>query len=166
MLFERLNTPEETYNFKLGSALKMERTVLEKILEDSIETAQDERLKQLLRHHQEETQQHIANVERVFGLFGWEVDDSPCPVIEAIHKEAKSNAKITDDSIVDSMVLAGSAETEHHEIAAYEWLILHARAMGREDAAGLLEQNLEQEQHTLREAMQLAKQLATSHQPA
>jgi ferritin-like metal-binding protein YciE len=168
MLFERLNTAQEAYNFKLGAALKMEHTVLEKILDDSIDVAQDERLKNLLRHHQDETRQHIANLEQVFGLFGWEVDDSPCPVIEAIHKEAKANAKITDDSLVDSMVLGGSAETEHHEIATYEWLIMHARAMGRDDAVGLLQQNLEQEEHTLREATQLAEQLAPAfaHQHA
>jgi ferritin-like metal-binding protein YciE len=168
MLFERLKTPQDAYNFKLGAALKMEHTVLEKILDDSIEVAHDERLKHLLRHHQDETRQHIANLEQVFGLFGWEVDDSPCPVIEAIHKESKANVKITDDSLVDSMVLGGSAETEHHEIATYEWLIIHARAMGREDAVGLLQQNLEQEQHTLREATQLAEQLAPAfaHQHA
>jgi ferritin-like metal-binding protein YciE len=160
MLFERLNTPQEAMNFKLGAALKMERTVLEKILEDSVDAAQDDRLKQLLRHHMDETRQHIDRLEQVFGLFGWEVDDSPCPAIEAIHKEAKANAKITDDSIVDSIILSGSAETEHHEIAVYEWLIMHARALGRDDAAGLLQQNLEEEQHTLREATQLAEQLA------
>ena len=168
MLFERLKTPQDAYNFKLGAALKMERTVLEKILDDSVEAAHDERLKKLLRHHQDETRQHIANLEKVFSLFGWEVDDSACPVIEAIHKEAKSNAKITDDSLVDAMVLGASAETEHHEIATYEWLILHARALGRDDAVGLLQQNLEQEQHTLREATQLAEQLAPefAHQHA
>jgi len=27
-MFERLNTPEEIFNFKLGAALKMENTVL------------------------------------------------------------------------------------------------------------------------------------------
>src|SRR5256885_3139064 len=36
-MFERLNTPDEAYNFKLGAALKMEHTVLEKILEDRSE---------------------------------------------------------------------------------------------------------------------------------
>src|SRR4051812_38917043 len=34
-MFERLNTPEEAFNYKLGATLKMERTVLEKILDDS-----------------------------------------------------------------------------------------------------------------------------------
>jgi ferritin-like metal-binding protein YciE len=167
-MFERLNTPEEAYNFKLGAALKMEHTVLEKILEDSADEAQDEKHKQLFRHHAEETRQQIGNLEQVFGLLGWEVDDSPCPAIEALHKEAKTNIKKTDDAIVDSIILAGALEVEHHEIAVYEGLITNARAMGRDDVVRLLQQNLEQEQHTLAEAKTALEQVAaaTPKQPA
>jgi ferritin-like metal-binding protein YciE len=161
-MFERLNTPEEAYNFKLGAALKMEHTVLDKILADSIDESHDDTLKQLFRHHAEETRQQIRNLEQVFAAFGWEVDDSPCPAIEALHKEAKTNVKKTDDAIVDSIILAGALETEHHEIAVYEGLIIQARAMGRDDVVGLLEQNLEQEQHTLQEAKTALEKVAAS----
>ena len=71
-MFERLNTPEEAFNYKLGAALKMEHTVLEKILEDNIEEAKDDKLKGLLRHHQDETRQQIGNLEQTFSAFGWE----------------------------------------------------------------------------------------------
>ena len=167
-MFERLNTPEEAYNWKLGAALKMEHTVLEKILDDSIDEAQDDRVKQLFRHHADETREQIRNLEQVFELFGWQVDDSPCPAIEAIHKEAKTNVKKTDDSIVDSIILSGALETEHHEIAVYEGLITNARAMGREDVVRLLQRNLEQEQHTLQEAKKALEQVAavSPKQPA
>jgi ferritin-like metal-binding protein YciE len=158
-MFERLHTPEEAYNFKLGAALKMERTVLE-MLEKLQDEAQSEQLVQQFRHHHQETQQHIANLERAFELFGWEVDDSPCPAIEAIDKEGKANIKKADDSIVDSVILQGALETEHHEIAVYENLIINAEAMGRDDVVQLLRQNLEQEQHTLDEAKQLERQVA------
>lgn len=70
----------------------MERTVLE-ILEDSIDSAQDGKLKEFFRHHHDETQQQIRNLEQVFGVFGWEVDDSPCPAIEAIQKEGKTKPR-------------------------------------------------------------------------
>lgn len=160
-MFERLNTREEAYNYKLGAALKMERTVLEKILEDSADEARDERVKDLFRHHAEETREHIRNLEKVFEAFGWDVDDSPCPAIEALHKEAKTNIKKTDDAIVDSVILAGALETEHHEIAVYEGLIVNARAMGRDDVIALLERNLEQERHTLEEARNALTQVAT-----
>jgi ferritin-like metal-binding protein YciE len=160
-MFERLNTPQEAYNYKLGAALKMERTVLE-MLEDNEKNAQDERVAQLFRHHQDETRQQIANLEQVFAACGWDVDDSPCPAIEGIQKEGKANAKKTDDAIVDSVLLTGAAETEHHEIAVYEGLIINARAMGREDVVRLLQQNLEQEEHTLGEVKDALHKVAAS----
>jgi len=163
-MFERLHTPQEVYNYKLGAALKMERTVLE-MLEDNADEAKDANVRALFRHHHDETRQQIDNLERAFAAFGWDVDDSPCPAIEGIQKEGKANAKKTDDAIVDSVLLSGAAETEHHEIAVYEGLIINAQAMGREDVANLLQQNLEQEQHTLQEVTQSIRQMASA-QPA
>jgi ferritin-like metal-binding protein YciE len=165
-MFERLDDLQEAYNYKLGAALKMEQTVLEKILDDSIDEVQDPAVRQLFRHHADETREQITNLEKVFGLFGWEVDESPCPAIEALHKEAKTNVKKTDESIVDAMILSSALETEHHEIAVYEGLIIKARAMGREDVCALLQQNLEQEQHTLEEATSALEKVAAAKQPA
>ena len=156
-MFERLNTPEEIYNFKLGAALKMERTVLD-MLESNAGETQDPQLAQLFRHHHEETREHVANIERVFAAFGWDVDDSPCPAIDGIEKEGKANAKKTDDALVDTVLLAGAIETEHHEIAVYETLIIQAEALGRDDAVAPLRRNLEQEQHTLEEVKRALEQ--------
>lgn len=52
---------------------------------------------------------------------------------------------------MDSVILSGAAETEHHEIAVYEGLITEAQAMGKRDIVQLLRENLEQEKHTLTE---------------
>jgi ferritin-like metal-binding protein YciE len=159
-MFERLNTPQELYNFKLGSALKSEQKVLD-MLEKNLEEAHDPAIKQLLQHHHEETRQQIGNLEQAFSAMGWEPDESPCPTMEALEKQAKAEIKMTDDALVDNVVLAGAAETEHHEIAMYETLITHAQAMGRDDVVGLLQQNLEQEMHTLDEVRSATQRLAT-----
>lgn len=158
-MFERLNTPDELYNYKLGAALKMEQTVLE-MLEELQEEAQGDKVRQLLSHHHDETKQHIANLEQVFGVFGWDVDDSPCPAIEALQKEGKTNIKKTDDALVDKVILEGAVETEHHEIAVYENLIIGARSLGKDEAVRLLEENLEVEQHTLEEVRDSERQLS------
>jgi ferritin-like metal-binding protein YciE len=158
-MFEKLNTPQELFHFKLGAALKMENTVLE-MLGDLEEAAQREKLKQQFRHHAEETRQQILNIEQAFKALGEEPDDSPCPAIEGIEKEGQANIKKADDSVVDAVILSGAAETEHHEIAVYEGLITEAQAMGKEDIVHLLEQNLEQEQHTLKEVKQATQELA------
>jgi ferritin-like metal-binding protein YciE len=166
-VFERLTTPEELYNFKLGAALKMEHTVLE-MLDDNAEAANDPKLASLFRHHQDETREQIANLERAFAALGWEVDDSPCPAIEGIEKEGKATVKKADDAVVDDVLLSGAAETEHHEIAVYEGLITHAHAMGKGDVVELLKQNLEQERHTLAEVQEATEKAAaaSSGQPA
>lgn len=160
-MFERLNTPEEAYNHKLGATLKMETTVLE-ILEDSIEAAQDPKVKDLLVTHLEESRAHVQNVEKAFDLFGWEVDDSPCPAIEGLEKEGKANAKKTDDALVDSIVLQSAVEVEHHEIGVYENLIINAEAIGRQDVVDVLRRNLESEQSALEKVKGLAAQVAAA----
>jgi ferritin-like metal-binding protein YciE len=74
--------------------------------------------------------------------------------------------KLVDDQLKDDVILAGCAKTEHLEIAVYENLIVHANAMGHEDIASLLQENLEQEQHTLGEVLRAtiknAKQTVTA----
>jgi ferritin-like metal-binding protein YciE len=166
-MFEHLNTPQEALNWKLGAALTMEREILD-MLDELIEEARDESVKQAFRSHHAETRGHVQNLEEVFRLFGWEVDDSPCPTIKAIEKEGKANIKKTDEAIVDSIILAGAMETEHHEIAVYESLIIHAQALGREDAVQLLRRNLQEEQQALEKVTTLARQHASAgaSQPA
>jgi ferritin-like metal-binding protein YciE len=160
-MFERFTTAEEAYNYKLGAALTMERDVLD-ILEKNIEESVDPAVANLFRHHHEETQSHVRNIEEAFGLFGWDVDDSPCPTIEALEKEGKAMAKKAEDSLVDLMLLQGAVEVEHHEIAVYENLILNARVMGRDDVVQVLQRNLEQEQHTLEEVRSAQERVAST----
>src|SRR5947209_4387366 len=114
-MFERLNTPGELYEYKLGAALKMEQTVI-KMLEENIEHAQDDAVKRLLERHLAETHGHVENLENLFTLLGSDADTSPCPAIEGLQKEAKANVKKTDGALLDVVILQGAVETEHHEI--------------------------------------------------
>jgi ferritin-like metal-binding protein YciE len=157
-MLERLDTREELYQYKLGCAHEMEETVL-KMLDSNIKKANDEPLKQLLRHHQDETRQQISNIEQAFASFGWDVDDSPCLPMEAIDKEAKMNIAQSEDELVDAVIVGGAAETEHLEIAVYDQLILGARTMGKDDVVQLLEMNREQEMHTLEEVMSASERI-------
>ena len=84
----------------------------------------------------------------------------PCPAIEGIEKEGHANIKKADDSVVDAVILSGAAETEHHEIAVYEGLIIHAEAMAQPKIVDLLSQNLEQERHTLEEVKSATQKIA------
>jgi ferritin-like metal-binding protein YciE len=159
MLLDKINSPRGLFTYKLGSALKMETTVLD-MLGDLEANSQRDELKAQFRHHADETRGQIRNIEMAFAELGEEPDDKPCPAIEGLKAEGKANIKKTDEALVDNVILSGAAETEHHEIAVYEALITHAEAMGKPAVANLLQQNLEQEQHTLEEVKGHAQRLA------
>jgi ferritin-like metal-binding protein YciE len=159
-VFEHLNTPEEIFSFKLGSALTMEQTILEMLGELAAATNRTE-IRTMLEAHATETQQHIANIEQSFALLGEEVHTKPCPTIDGLHKEGKSMLSKTDDTLVDAVILAGANETEHHEIAVYETLIVNAKARGAHDVAALLQQNLDSETATLEKVHATAERVST-----
>ena len=155
----KLDTPHKLFMQKLGAALTMEHTVL-KMLEDLKKAARHEDLEALFQHHAEETEQQIANLGRAFAALDEEPDKKPCPAIKALQVEGKANIGLAKGALVDDVVLAAATETEHHEIAVYEELIMFADAMGRDDVAALLRENLEQEQHTLEEVRRAAERIA------
>jgi ferritin-like metal-binding protein YciE len=159
LLGSKIETPQELYLHKLGAALKMESTILD-LLPELEEQANDSQLKQALRRHYEETRGHVDNIERAFQALGAEVDDSACPAIEGLEKEGKANLKMVDESLTDDVILSGVTETEHHEIAVYEGLITKAEAMGEQDVAALLRENLGEEEAALATAKQLVQQRA------
>jgi ferritin-like metal-binding protein YciE len=148
----RVENPKELFVHNLGATLTMENTV-EEMLGKLVDKANGAELKKQLRHHREETQAQIRNLRQVFQSLGMEPQTSPCPAIEGIEQEGEANLRMTDESLHDAVILAGCAETEHHEIAVYENLILHASALGHEDIVPLFQENLEQEQHTLGEVL-------------
>ena len=164
---DTVETPRDLYIHKLGAALKMETTILE-MLPQLEERAHDPQLQQALKHHYQETQGHVQNLQRVFQALGQEPDESPCPTIEGLEKEGQANLKMVDDSLNDHVIVSGVCETEHHEIAVYEGLITTAEAMGamgEQDIVALLQENLEQEQAALQKGEQFARQLARQTAP-
>lgn len=158
----RVDNPKELFVHNLGATLTMENTI-DGMLGTLIEQATGAELKQQLRDHREETQAQIRNLHGVFQALGKEPAEQPCPAIEGIQQQAAANLKLTAPELHDSVILAGCAETEHHEIAVYENLIVHAGALNHDDVVALLQENLEQEQHALDGVLKATLGLAAQH---
>jgi ferritin-like metal-binding protein YciE len=154
-----VETPTELFVHKLGAALTMEETILE-MLEQLQDEASDSKLQKDLQHHHQETQQQIQNLRRIFEALGQEVEKQSCPAIDGLKKEGAQLIKGVDDSLVDSVIVGGVIETEHHEIAVYDGLIIKAEQMKDEDIVALLQENLEQEEAALDKAVKAAEQSA------
>ena len=146
----QIGDPKQLFIHKLGAALTMEETVLS-MLEELEQKANEADLKEQLSHHADETRQQIANLGQTFGALGIEQKKQPCPAIEGLEVEGKEMLQQTAQELYDAVILSGCAEVEHHEIAVYDGLITMADEMGEDDIVALLEENLEQEEHTLKE---------------
>lgn len=155
----RISDPKELFEHELGMALGAERKVLA-TLKKLEHNAQREELKQQFHHHLEETEGQIRNLEqamRAIGAEGGHESDSA----NGIAAEGEKMMEKVDEELIDAVLLGAAAKTEHVEIAMYEGLITKAEAMGADDVVALLQENLEQEQHTLEEVKRASQELST-----
>ena len=120
-----------------------------KALPTMVEKATDPQLKQGFRTHLAETQNQVKRLEQVFRMHGHEPKAVNCPAIDGILKEANEVAgDVADKEVLDAALLASAQAVEHYEITRYGTLIAWARQLGRQDCAGVLQQNLDEEKAT------------------
>jgi len=104
-------------------------------------------LQQAFASHLGETQGQIQRLEQVFDSLQEEAKGTQCDGIAGIIEEG--NAIMEEGfngATMDACLIAAGQRAEHYEMAAYGTLIAWARTMGYEEAAGLLEQTLDEEQ--------------------
>lgn len=96
--------------------------------------------------HLEETRGHVDKLEQVFASLDEKVRGKHCDGIAGIIEEGKSVMEEDfDDDTMDACLIASGQRAEHYEMAAYGTLVAWAKAMGHDQAAGLLEEILEEE---------------------
>lgn len=103
-------------------------------------------LREAFESHLEETHGQIERLEQVFASLDEKVRGKHCDGIAGIIEEGKSVMdEDFDDAAMDACLIAAGQRAEHYEMAAYGTLVAWARAMGHDEAAGLLQQNLDEE---------------------
>lgn len=114
--------------------------------------ARDETLREAFRTHLEETRGHVQRLENVFDIWGREPSRGEgCKGVAGLLEEKRAlDQKGKLGEPVRDIFNAGAAiKTERYEISAYEGLIGLARSLQIEDAAQLLQKNLDEEQAAL-----------------
>jgi ferritin-like metal-binding protein YciE len=157
----KMSDPRDLFLHELGDVLYAEKTLV-KALPKLQEEASDAELASGFGEHLEETRQHVKNLEQAFEALGEPAKAEKCPGIEGIKKEHDdfvANESPTSE-VLDAFLTGAGARTEHYEIAAYEGLVTMATAMGEDDVASLLNENLEQEKAALAKMQTIGKRLA------
>jgi ferritin-like metal-binding protein YciE len=120
--------------------------------------AQSDELTAAFEKHEEQTQEHVARLEKVFAMIDAKPQGKTCDAIVGIVDEGNEIAKEYRGSpALDAGLLAAAQAVEHYEITRYGTLKTWAEELGLKDAVPLLEATLEEEKQTDEELTELAE---------
>jgi len=133
-----------------------------KALPKVIENTQSPDLRNALSHHLEQTKGHVSRLEQVFQLHNEEPKTETCDGMKGILSEGEGILGHDENPRVrDAGIVAACQKVEHYEMAAYGSVRTWAEQMGHTKAAGILQQNLDDEKQADQKLTQIAAQLNT-----
>jgi ferritin-like metal-binding protein YciE len=142
----KIESLQDLFTTELRYAYDCEQKLVKKGLPTMIEAATSSQLRNALEQHLEETRNHLNRLERVFSSIGVEPKTLDNDILDELTSSAKDMiGDIDASSLRDAALIVGGNKVEHYEMALYGSLVAFAQQLGFQDAAGLLEQTLNEE---------------------
>jgi ferritin-like metal-binding protein YciE len=155
-----INSLQELYQNKLQLMLDAEHQIL-RALPQMAQQAGDDRLKQALQTHEQETQQQADQLQQLLQQQQASRTQGPqtCKSMQALIQEGQQMlGQIQDQDTKDAFIIAAAQGVEHHEIADYGTARAWARQLGKAHDVQILERILNQEKQTDDKLTRLAEQ--------
>lgn len=141
----RVSTLHDLFARELRDLLYVEKRLV-KELPKMAKMATDEELRSAIEEHTEQTQEHVARLERVFDIIGVPARTERCEGIDGLLDEAKTMMDETrGPALRDAAMIAAAQRVEHYEIAAYGCARAFANQLRLDDAVALLDQTIGEE---------------------
>jgi ferritin-like metal-binding protein YciE len=119
---------------------------LVKALPKMAKGAESDELREAFEQHLEETEGHVARLERVFELLDEKPRGKHCAGMAGIVEEGSE--KLQEDmegSVLDACLIGAAQKVEHYEICSYGTAIAWAEALGLSEVVEVLNETLEEE---------------------
>jgi ferritin-like metal-binding protein YciE len=132
-----------------------------KALPKMAKAADASELRTAFETHLSETENQIQRLEQVFESLGEAPKGKKCKGMQGLLKEGEDMMKeLKDTNALDASLVASAQKVEHYEIASYGSLCAWARQMGHDEAADLLQENLDEEKATDGKLTEIAESVA------
>src|SRR4051794_30775622 len=135
-----LDSPMTLMHYQLRTALTMEADSLAALAELN-KAAKSKEVKDMFRHHSDETREQIDNLHKVFAALELKESSAPSPSTKGISRQAGSLIEKSAPKLRDQVTLSCALGNEHYEMSAYQALIIPATAMGATEVVTLLQAN-------------------------
>ena len=155
-----MQTAHELFVHELTDMLDAEQKLVEALGTQAEESSRPD-LQKAFESHQQQTQKQVERLQQCFDLLDEEAEETECKGIAGIiaeHDTFKEEEEPSED-LMDIFNVGAAAKVESYEIAAYESLINLAQQLEQSKIERLLNQNLKEEQQTLKKMQGFAKKL-------
>jgi ferritin-like metal-binding protein YciE len=155
----KLSSLEEVFVQELKDVYDAEKQIT-KALPKMIKAASSEELQSALSGHLDQTHQQIERLDRIFKSLGESPGRKKCAGMQGLIKEASQVLEADgDETAMDAAMICGGQKVEHYEMAAYGCLRTWAEILGKDDAAQLLQQTLDEEAEADKKLTEIAENL-------
>src|ERR1700759_125843 len=146
-----MQTAHELFIHEMQDMLDAEQQLVEALGSQAEESSRPE-LQKAFQSHQAQTEKQVERLRQGFETNGEEPEEVECKGIRGLieeHDHFKEEEDPAED-IMDIFNVGAAEKVESYEICAYESLIRMAQLMEHTKAEKLLNQNLKEEQQTLK----------------
>jgi ferritin-like metal-binding protein YciE len=110
--------------------------------------ATDDKLKQAIREHLEETREHVRRLDEIASELGINANGEQCEAMAGLIRESEDIVSAEGvPSAKDAALIGAAQRVEHYEIAAYGTAKALAAELGHDKAKSLLDETLGEESH-------------------
>jgi len=155
-----MQTARELFVHELTDMLDAEQKLVEALGKQAEESSRPD-LQKAFQSHQQQTQKQVERLQQCFDLLDEEAEETECKGIAGIIAEHHMFTEEEDPSedLLDIFNVGAATKVESYEIAAYEGLINLAQQLDEKKVERLLNQNLKEEQQTLKKMQGFSKKL-------
>jgi ferritin-like metal-binding protein YciE len=154
-----MQTAHELFLHELADMLDAERKLVDALGQQAGE-ASNPQLQKAFASHQGQTERQVQRLEQVFEQLGEQPENTECKGLKGLLEELETfKSEDPSPDILDVFSIGAASKVESYEINAYESLINLAREMGHNRALKLLQQNLKEEQQTLKKMQGFSKKI-------
>jgi ferritin-like metal-binding protein YciE len=123
--------------------------LLLKAMPDLLNAAQSPRLKDAIRTHIGQTEEHVRRIEQIARSLNFDPGGVTCQGTVGLVKETQEHLQEFGGSPAgDAAIIACAQKAEHYEIGNYGTTLEWAEMLGYEEVATILEQTLGEEEET------------------
>jgi len=152
-----MQTLNDLFEDELKDIYSAEKQLV-KALPKMAKAATSDDLRSGFEEHLEQTKGHVERIERVFELLEKTARAKKCKAMEGLIEEGSElMEEKAEPEVMDAALIAAAQKVEHYEIATYGTLVTWAKQLGLEEAAGLLQDTLDEEKDTDMKLTQLAE---------